>query len=253
MVLPLFTFDATDMPEVGSVVTVSGSEAKHAATVRRMRIGEGIQLANGRGLRVVGTVDSVLPSQLAVRVAEVIVEELPEPQLTLVQALAKGDRDELAIQAATELGVSGVIPWQADRSISRWDANKAIKGQERWQTIADEAGKQATRSWFPEVEPLVTTETLGLHVRNRDFGQVLVLDPTATLGLSDAVDKLDNAEAQTAVTVLVGPEGGISTGELEALEAAGAIRVHLGSDILRTSTAGLAAISVINAAFGIYR
>ncbi|MEY4411365.1 MAG: hypothetical protein RLZ69_939 [Actinomycetota bacterium] len=243
MVLPLFTFDATSMPEVGSVVTVSGSEAKHAATVRRMRIGEGIQLANGRGLRVVGTVDSVLPSQLAVRVAEVIVEELPEPQLTLVQALAKGDRDELAIQAATELGVSGVIPWQADRSISRWDGPKVAKGLERWKTIVTEAAKQALRAFTPEVaEPVATKQLAGLV---RDFSAVLVLDPTAAQALSTVT-----LPTEGRVAIVVGPEGGISDAELTTLEEAGAIRVRLGSEILRTSTAGMAAISVLQSRLG---
>ncbi|MEY4067046.1 MAG: hypothetical protein RIQ44_258 [Actinomycetota bacterium] len=243
MVLPLFTFDATAMPEVGSVVTVSGSEAKHAATVRRMRIGEGIQLANGRGLRVVGTVDSVLPSQLAVRVAEVIVEVLPEPQLALVQALAKGDRDELAIQAATELGVSGVIPWQADRSISRWDGPKVAKGLDRWQTIVTEAAKQALRAFTPVVaEPVATKQLAGLV---RHFSAVLVLDPTAAQALSTVT-----LPTEGRVAIVVGPEGGISDAELTALEEAGAIRVRLGSEILRTSTAGMAAISVLQSRLG---
>jgi 16S rRNA (uracil1498-N3)-methyltransferase len=253
MVEPVFKKAFVELPTVGQLVVLDGDEGKHAASVRRMRVAEAIALTDGHGIRVRGSVTEVSAKSVTV---EVISAER-EPQsclvLRLVQALAKGDRDELAVQAATELGASRITPWQAERSISRWDATKASKGQDRWQSIADEAGKQATRSWFPEVEPLVTTETLARYVRNRDFGQVLVLDLTATLGLSEAVDNLATADDQTAVTVVVGPEGGISTGELEALEAAGAIRVHLGSDILRTSTAGLAAISVINAAFGIYR
>lgn len=243
MVLPLFSFDQQAAPAVNSIVRLAGAEAKHAATVRRMRSGEGIQLANGAGLRVIGVVEVALPNQLDIRVTEVVTEGLPSPEMLLVQALAKGDRDELAIQAATELGVSAVIPWQADRSVSRWEGPKVAKGVDRWQAIVTEAAKQALRAFFPEVSQPVTTKQLAQAVS--DFERVLVLDPTATVGLGSV-----SLPAAGKLAIVVGPEGGISEPELELLEKAGAVRVRLGAEILRTSTAGMAAISVLQQRLG---
>ena len=241
MVLPLFHLAHSanaPIPEPGLVVELTGVEAKHAATVRRMRVGEGIQLANGVGLRVVGVVELVEPARLMVRVQVSEVEILPEPRLCLVQALAKGDRDELAIQAATELGASAVIPWQADRSVSRWEGPKISKGVDRWQAIVSEAAKQALRSNTPVVTQPVTTKQLAKLVSENKT--VLVLDPTADNKLSQV-----SLPTEGEVLICVGPEGGITEAELILLEAAGAVRVRLGTEILRTSTAGLAAISVL--------
>lgn len=243
MVLPLFHSEFAASPVSGELIRLSGSEGKHAATVRRMRAGEGIQLSNGNGLRVVGTVDAVLGNELAIRVAEVAEEALPNPRLQLIQALAKGDRDELAIQAATELGVASVIPWQADRSISRWDGPKVKKGVERWQVIVNEAAKQALRSLFPTVSVPVTTRQLAAAVK--DYSLLLVLDPTADQPMTSV--QLPDAGL---VGIAVGPEGGISDEELGVLSAAGAVRVRLGAEILRTSTAGVAAVSVLQARLG---
>lgn len=231
----LYLSSALESTEVGSVVTLTGDEAKHAVTVARTRVGERLAIGNGRGLVASGTVTSTEPFSL--EVDEVRVEPAPDPQLWLVQALAKGDRDELAVQAATELGVSGVIPWAAERSVSRWDGAKAAKGIARWQAIVREASKQSIRAWVPEVGALATTNQLE--------GFLLVLDPTAATALS-AVELPTTGR----ISVVVGPEGGISPRELEKLEGAGAVRVRLGQEILRTSTAGPAAIAVLNARLG---
>ena len=225
------------------MVLIDGAEAKHAISVRRMRVGEGIQLANGDGLRVIGSVSRVDANALLVAIDEVIQEAVPQPSITLVQALAKGDRDEMAVQAGTELGISAVIPWQADRSVSRWEGAKIAKGVQRWQAIATEAAKQALRAFNPSVAEPVTSKQLANLVP--DFTQVLVLDPTAEVGLA-AIELPSNG----TIAIVVGPEGGITDGELAALEAKGAKRVHLGDSILRTSTAGMAAIAVIESRLG---
>ncbi len=243
MVLPLFQHPLSPEPSAGDSVALVGAEAKHAIAVRRMRVGEGIQLSNGQGLRAVGEVANIDGQSLTVSVSQVMLEAKPEPALVLVQALAKGDRDELAIQAATELGAFAIVPWQADRSISRWDGPKIAKGVERWQTIVAEAAKQALRAFTPRVLQPVTSKELAKMVA--DYSAVLVLDPTASNSLVSAnLPKLGN------VAIVVGPEGGISESELELLQAAGAIRVHLGESILRTSTAGVAAISVLQSKLG---
>ena len=243
MVEPMFTRNFDKSVQVGSVVDLSGPEAKHAVSVRRMRVGEAIQLTDKVGLRIRGVVDSIVSNNLQIRVSSVEQEPAPQIQITLVQALAKGDRDELAVQATTELGVVGVIPWEADRSVSRWIGLKEAKGVERWQSIVTEAAKQSLRTWHP----VVTSPIKGVQVADlvKEFDLVLVLDPTASIGIG-----LENLPKVGRIALVVGPEGGISEPELTALEKAGAVRVHLGTPILRTSTAGIAAISGILALTG---
>jgi 16S rRNA (uracil1498-N3)-methyltransferase len=224
---------------VGSVVQVTGDEARHAITVARVRVGERISVSDGDGLLATGSVTSTDGGIVAVAVESAARHPVPVPELWLAQALAKGDRDELAIQAATELGVSGVIPWTAERSISRWEGAKAAKGRERWASIVREATKQSIRSRVPVVEPIASTAALA-----KLPGSILVLEPDATTRLTEV--PLDDAR----ITLVVGPEGGIAPRELEALSAAGATLVRLGPEVLRTSTAGPAALAVLNARLG---
>jgi 16S rRNA (uracil1498-N3)-methyltransferase len=244
MVFPLFFAENISSLSIGDNYVLGGPEGKHAAVVRRMRAGEGIQLTNGLGLRVSGTVTEVQSAEVVVTVSEVSTESLPKLQITLVQALAKGDRDELALQAATELGALGVIPWQASRSVSRWEGAKADKGQQRWQSIATEAAKQSLRVWEPRVHPAVTTKELCGLVRN--FDAVLVLDPTAKIGF------VEIGGLSGKIAIVVGPEGGIDSSELASLRESGAKLVHLGSGVLRTSTAGMAAISYLVGSSGLW-
>lgn len=241
MVEPLFRF--TEPLVAGQTVQLAGPEGHHAAAVRRLRVGEAIALTNGQGLKARGVVSAVAPKQLTVAVHSVETFELPVVTFTLVQAVAKGDRDELAIQAATELGTTKVVPWQADRSISKWDG-KEEKNRERWQQIVDEAAKQALRPWFPEVAHVQSSKSLAKQI-SESAGTYLVLDPTSPLSLNQA-----ELSTSGEVALIVGPEGGISEAELALFETAGAKRVHLGTGILRTSTAGMAAISVLAAKSG---
>ncbi|MGX1585863.1 16S rRNA (uracil(1498)-N(3))-methyltransferase [Microbacterium sp. NPDC055502] len=226
---------------VGDVVTLTGAEAKHAAVVRRLRVGEAVTVGDGRGVWLTGVAEEVSPSRVEVRVQERAETPSPSPRVVLVQALAKGDRDELAVQAACELGVDEIVPWQAGRSISRWEGPKAAKGRERWATIVREAAKQAHRAWVPEVAPVESTAQLAARAA---LQRVLLLDPTAPGRLSDL--EPDGRD----LVLVVGPEGGISAEELERLTAAGAERVLLGDTVLRTSTAGPAAIAVLSVALG---
>ena len=237
MVEPLFHKDSL-VAEVGSLVELDGPEGKHAVQVRRMREGEAIQLSDGKGLRVRGTVAELSGSTLKLQVTEVIKEELPSRRITLVQALAKGDRDELAIQAATELGATGIIPWQASRSISRWDGPKIAKGQARWQQIVSEAAKQSLRAYTPEVKNIVDTKELVDLVSSFDL--VLVLDTSATATVAGV-----GIPSSGSIALVVGPEGGIEQSELDALRASGAKLVSLGANVLRTSTAGPALIAAL--------
>ncbi|MFF2485176.1 16S rRNA (uracil(1498)-N(3))-methyltransferase [Microbacterium sp. NPDC058062] len=228
----------------GDAVTLTGAEAHHASTVRRVRVGEEVTVGDGRGAWLTGTVESVAPREVIVRIDGRTDAAPPSPRIVLVQALAKGDRDELAVQAATELGVDEIVPWQAARSVSRWDAAKAAKGRARWATIVREAAKQAHRAWVPEVAELTTTAALA---RRAAASLVLILEPTATERLGAlAVDPGEERD----IVLVVGPEGGIAPEELDALAAAGARLVRLGDTVLRTSTAGPAALAVVSTALG---
>ncbi|MGV3712542.1 16S rRNA (uracil(1498)-N(3))-methyltransferase [Pseudolysinimonas sp.] len=232
--------ELTDQDVVaGSLVTLGGDEGRHAIAVARVRVGERLSIGDGRGTVVAGSVSATSGTALELTVESVSRHPRVTPEVWLAQALAKGDRDELAVQAATELGVSGVIPWAAERSVSRWDGPKAAKGRERWASIVREATKQSIRPYVPPVAELTTTAGLATLP-----GQVLVLVPEAPARLTEV--ELDPER----VTLVVGPEGGTAPRELETLAAGGATLVRLGAEVLRTSTAGPAALAVLNARLG---
>ncbi|MEJ1231307.1 MAG: 16S rRNA (uracil(1498)-N(3))-methyltransferase [Galbitalea sp.] len=250
-------------PAVGEVAVVSGAEARHAVTVSRLAVGESVRVGNGGGLVARGTVTAVAPSEFRFVVDAIERVERPSPQIWLAQALAKGDRAELAIQAATELGVDGVVPWAASRSVSRWEGAKLAKGRERWAAVVREATKQSARAWLPEVSPLVGTRQLaGLA----ETSLVVVLDPLAEAALTGLplgeaplreprlreprLREPQEPRPSRDIVLVVGPEGGIAPGELDLLYAAGAVGARLGGSILRTSTAGPAAIAVLSAKLG---
>jgi 16S rRNA (uracil1498-N3)-methyltransferase len=226
----------------GETVALTGAEAHHAAAVRRVRAGEEVTVGDGRGTWLTGRCEAVSAHEVVVRVTARDEVPAPRPRIVLAQALAKGDRDELAVQAATELGVDEIVPWQAARSVSRWDAAKAEKGRARWASIVREAAKQAHRAWIPDVAPLETTAAL---VGRTAASRVIVLEPTAGFRLSDLA-----AEADRDIVLVVGPEGGVAPEELDLLQRAGALPARLGETVLRTSTAGPAALAVVSVALG---
>lgn len=223
----------------GDRVSITGAEARHAVTVSRVRVGERLAIGNGAGLLVRGTVVTAEPDELTLLVEQLERTPPPQPAVWLAQGLAKGDRDEYAVQAASELGVDGVIPWAAQRSIVKWEGQKIKKGHERWSAIVREATKQSMRPWLPEVSPLVSTKQLAALAATT---RMLVLEPTAELPLSTI--EPDGRD----IVLVVGPEGGVAPAELARFAADGATLVRLGDSILRTSTAGPAAIAVLNVA-----
>jgi 16S rRNA (uracil1498-N3)-methyltransferase len=220
---------------VGARVFLRGPEARHALQVARTRVGERIAIGDGDGLVVEGPVLGTDDGELMLEVDAVRADPQPQPELWLAQALAKGDRDELAIQAATELGVAGIVPWAAERSVVRWEGAKAAKAHARWETIVREAAKQSIRARVPRVAPLASTRELGALP-----GTTLVLDPGGDTALS-AVE----LPAEGRVTLVVGPEGGVAPRELDLLAESGAAIVRLGPEVLRTSTAGPSAIAAL--------
>ncbi|MEV5003672.1 16S rRNA (uracil(1498)-N(3))-methyltransferase [Nocardioides sp. LML1-1-1.1] len=222
----------------GDTVTVEGDEAHHAVVVRRLRAGESLLLTDGLGRSVTGEVTETTKRSFTV-VARVV-EDLPEPRprVTVVQALPKGDRGELAVEVLTEVGVARVVPWAAARSVAVWKGERAAKSLAKWQATAREAAKQSRRAWHPEVVPLASTEEVTALVAGADVAVVLHEDATEPLG---ALALPDDGE----ILVVVGPEGGLTDDEVARLVAAGAVAVRLGSEVLRTSTAGVAAVSAL--------
>ncbi len=252
MTAPVFVTDPGQLDgyDAGDVYLLHGAEGRHAGVVQRRTAGERIDVVDGAGVRLVGEIAAVEPEGVRLTVQRRITEPASAPRLVLVQALAKGDRDEMAIEAATEVGVDAVIPWQAERSIVIWRGDRAAKSRARWLATVRAAAKQSRRAWVPEVEQPV--DRRGLVARTEGVvaagGAVLVLHEEATVPLSAAVLPAEGVPAE--VLIVVGPEGGISAQETEALQAAGARTVRLGPHVLRTSTAGTVAVSLLASGLG---
>ncbi|MBK7723070.1 MAG: 16S rRNA (uracil(1498)-N(3))-methyltransferase [Austwickia sp.] len=230
---------------VGDLVVVEGPEAHHALRVRRVVPGEVVRLADGAGAGVRGLVEGTDGGALAVRVDAVLRDADPGPTLVLVQALAKGGRDELAIEAATELGVDEVVAWSAERSVVRWRADREAKSLEKWQRVVEAAAKQARRLSDPRVVGPWTTSRLAERMRATvaGGGSAYILDGQAQEPLAGR-----RPPASGEVLIVVGPEGGVSDLELATFVACGGTPVRLGAPVLRSSTAGPAALAVICAA-----
>jgi 16S rRNA (uracil1498-N3)-methyltransferase len=243
MTLPLFLVDPALLDGVadGAPVTLDGAEGRHAATVRRIAAGEQVMLADGAGLRVTCDVVGAGKAELALRVVAVRRDAEPQPRFVLVQALAKGDRDDQAIEAATEFGVDEVVPWQAARSIVQWRGERGDKARRKWESTVLAATKQSRRSRTPVVAGLATTKDLVARMGGAAAAYVLHEDATQSLAAQALPDTGD-------VLVVVGPEGGITPEEVAAFEAAGAVTVRLGDTVLRSSSAGPAALAVLSAA-----
>lgn len=231
MTSALFLADFDDV-EVGQQVRISGDEARHAG-VKRIEIGEQVLVANGRGLGIEGPAVSVSKQEIVVEAARVLHDE-PRRSVTAVQALAKGDRALLAVQMLTELGATRIVAWQSDRSIVRWQGERGDKSLAKWEATARESAKQARRLSVPALA-FTTTKQLAQTLAGVDT--VLVLHEDATTHIKDAT--IGDGD----VAIVIGPEGGIAPAELEALEAAGAQLVKISDHVLRTSTAGAAALA----------
>lgn len=225
----------------GDIVVLEGPEGRHAVTVKRTHVGERLRVADGAGRVVTGVVEAVERDRLSLRADAV--EDLPEPspRFVLVQALAKGDRDDQAIEAATELGVDEVVPWQAGRSIVQWRGDRGAKAWAKWDAVLVAATKQSRRPRRPVLAAAATTADVVARVRSGATAYVLHEDAELPLAGRELPQEGE-------VLVVVGPEGGIAPDELEAFRAAGAAVVRLGDTVLRSSSAGPAALAVLSAA-----
>jgi 16S rRNA (uracil1498-N3)-methyltransferase len=238
MSLPVFHRADLAGVTVGDTVELDGDEARHAVVVRRIRVGEQVMLSDGAGTTVTGTVTETGRTALTLTAERVDAVPVASPRLVVVQAIAKGDRGELAVEMLTEVGVDVIVPWAASRSVAVWRGERAAKSLAKWRSTAREAAKQSRRAWFPTVAEPVDTQ--GVADLLRDSAMPVVLheagrSPLAGLDVPAAGD----------IVIVVGPEGGISDEELAVFSEAGARPLRLGSSVLRTSTAGVAAASAV--------
>ena len=235
-------FAVAELPSVGPAL-LDGPEGHHAARVRRLRVGESLILADGVGGHAAATVSNAERDRLQLEVTATERHAAPAPRLVVVQALVKGDRGELAVELMTELGVDEIVPWRATRCVARWDSDeKSAKALTRWRATALSAAKQARRVWFPVIaEPHSTVEVVA---RLRQADSALVLHESAAGPLPADLPRTGD------IVLVVGPEGGMAPEELAAFTQAGAVVARLGREVLRTSTAGAAALAVVSSAVG---
>ena len=234
--LPVFHLADAARAQPGDEVVLDGPEGHHAAVVRRVAARERVVLTDGAGTRLVGTVDAVAKRSLTVRIDRADTVDRPSPRVRVVQAIPKGERGELAVELLTEVGADEVLPWTSERSLARWRGERAAKALERWRSTAREAAKQSRRAWWPAV-----TEPVGLDEvcdRVREAGLAVVLHEAGGVPLG-------SVEVTDDLLLVVGPEGGLTDAEVEALRAAGAVVVRLGEEVMRTSTAGAAATAAL--------
>ncbi|MEU1838423.1 16S rRNA (uracil(1498)-N(3))-methyltransferase [Micromonospora chersina] len=238
MSAPLFLVEA--LP-TGDTLTLDGPEGHHAATVQRLRVGEELLLADGRGGTATAVVSAVGRGTLDLRVTSRGYVDASVPRLVVVQGIAKGDRGELAVQAMTEVGVDEIVPWAASRSVTQWRGDRGVRAREKWAATAREAAKQARRPWLPVVAGTPDESTTTVTRRIAGAAAAFVLH-------EEAEERLTTVELPDAgeIVLVVGPEGGIAPTELTAFEEAGARPVRLGPSVLRTSTAGVAALTVLS-------
>jgi 16S rRNA (uracil1498-N3)-methyltransferase len=239
----LFYVDA--LPEVGELAVVDGDEGFHAANVRRIRPGEEIDLGDGDGTVAHCVVEDVAKGRLTARVLDWETVPVPSPSVTVVQALPKSDRSELAVELATEAGADAFIAWQASRCVARWDGPpKVDKGLRRWAAVARSAARQSRRPYIPSISGVVSTAELVQRLRD-DTATALVLHESATVTLTE----VPVAQADS-ILLIVGPEGGIADDEIAALSDGGATAVRLGPTVLRTSSAAAVALGALGALTG---
>jgi 16S rRNA (uracil1498-N3)-methyltransferase len=238
MTLPVFVHAALAGVSAGDAVELDGDEARHAVVVKRIRAGEQVVLTDGAGTSVTVTVDATTKTSLSATVDEVATVAPERPRVVVVQAIPKGDRGELAVEMLTEVGVDLIVPWAAARCVSVWRGDKQAKTLAKWRSTARESAKQSRRAWFPEVAEMVGTADVVALLRDADVP--VVLHEAASGPLGDLP-----VPGRGEIVIVVGPEGGISEEELAAFAEVGAEPVRLGSSVLRTSTAGVAATAAL--------
>ena len=237
--------------ETGLQITLSGNAASHVTRVLRLRSGAALTLFNGRGGEYAGSIAAAHGGQVTVVVGEERTVERESPiALTLAQGISRGERMDFVVQKATELGVKQLVPLLTERSVVRLDAQQTLRKLNHWQAIAVAACEQSGRNRLPEIlAPATLSGFLRESAREADGEAApaplrLLLSPSAARALGDV------PRPAQAVTVLIGPEGGLADDEHEAVLAAGFTAVRLGPRVLRTETAAIVALALLQRQFG---
>src|SRR6195256_275170 len=226
----------------GMRVTLQGSAAGHLTRVLRLRVGEALTVFNGAGGEYAASIEHAHAGRVAVAIGELRAIERESPlTLTLAQGVSRGERMDLVVQKATELGASGLAPVLAERSVVRLTAQQADRRLNHWRAIAVAACEQSGRNRLPAIAAPVPLKDF---LRSGTDGTLLLLSPGAAATLAEVTRPV------TAVTVLIGPEGGLAQAEQEAAVAAGFKAVRLGPRVLRTETAAIAALTLLQREFG---
>lgn len=239
--LPLFIVD--QIPDRGEL-TIGGEEARHAMTVMRLEISEQIEITDGRGRRARVEVVSGTKREFTVNIIEVREVPSPRTKLIVIQALTKGDRARETVEMLTEGGVTEIVPWQAARSIGNWRGER--EALDKWRLWAREATKQSRRSWVPEVSELLDSPKVLERVKSS--AAALLFHEADGRPLS----QVKSTTVPSEITLIIGPEGGITPEETDQFRSAGAIPVTMGEPILRSAHAGLAALAAVQTSYGIW-
>lgn len=233
------------LPE-GGELPLSAEDAHHLRTVLRLTEGDEIVVVGTDARAALVRLTGVSADITAERIADVPAPFLPH--VTLIQGVCKGEKMDLVVRQATELGVERVVPMQTSRGVVRLDAHKREQRRERWQRIASEAAKQSQQVRVPVVAPV--TDLVDIEDALAGTGHILVCwEETSGTGIAAALDARAAAASDT-VAVIVGPEGGFSAEEVDTLVAYGAVPVTLGETVLRTETAGTVAAALAIHALG---
>jgi 16S rRNA (uracil1498-N3)-methyltransferase len=227
----------------GQRLTVEGSAGNHISRVLRLRVGDPLTIFNGRGGDYAGKIEEIRRDTVQVTVLEHRDVERESPfQLTLAQGISRGERMDWVVQKATELGVTRIAPIFTERSVVQLDDRQAAKKVQHWRSIAIAACEQSGRNQVPEIAtPVGLYDMLGQQVAG---GAAFLLSPGAPLRVADVPD------AGTRATVLIGPEGGLATVEQETAIRSGFTPVRLGPRVLRTETAAVCALTLLQQKFG---
>jgi 16S rRNA (uracil1498-N3)-methyltransferase len=234
----------------GEKINVGGAAANHIARVLRLRTGDALTLFNGSGAEYGASIEEFRKDSVLVTVTDERQVERESPlMLTLAQGISRGERMDWILQKATELGVSRIVPVFTERSVVRLDAKQAQRKLQHWRGIAIAACEQCGRNKVPDLTLPVDIHEFLAGARESQAGTAappmhLLLSPTAELGIGDF------AHTATSVTVLIGPEGGLTEVEQESAIRAGSTPVRMGPRILRTETAAIAALTVLQQEFG---
>lgn len=238
----MLTLFLVDKLEDSNLIEVVGDEAHHAIKVLRITVGEEILVSDGAGNWVRASIENIEKKTFTARVSKRGFQPEKSPRLIVVQGLPKSDRVKDAIEILVESGVDVIIPWQADRSISKWRQDSLDK----WQSAVVAATKQSRRFRKPEIiDGLTLSQLLEIESEN---SAVLVMHESATTKLSEVVTS--KFAGMSEIIIVIGPEGGISESELAVLEGAGAHIVGLGPEVFRSAHAGGAALSAVSALIG---